>query len=123
MFLWAVEVFQYFTFYGQLKFEHEKSIISGLGQTVCKQVKSGQIVLAILIRVYVVCYWVNAFYKPYKAVKQICSDQSISIIYHNRIFDEHAGAGASSTSVGPFPGNWLAARIADLTPDLQVLLS
>ena len=35
----------------------------------------------------------------------------------------HAGAGASSTSVGPFPGNWLAARIADLTPDLQVLLS
>ena len=23
----------------------------------------------------------------------------------------------------PFPGNWLAARIADLTPDLQVLLS
>ena len=31
--------------------------------------------------------------------------------------------GASSTSVGPFPGNWLAARIADLTPNLQVLLS
>ena len=25
--------------------------------------------------------------------------------------------------MGPFPGNWLAARIADLTPDLQVLLS
>ena len=44
--------------------------------------------------------------------------------YHNnRIFDLRAGAGASSTSVGPFPGNWLAARIADLTPDLQVLLS
>ena len=45
------------------------------------------------------------------------------ISYHNRIFDLRAGAGASSTSVGPFPGNWLAARIADLTPDLQVLLS
>ena len=42
--------------------------------------------------------------------------------HHNRIFDKHAGAGASSTSVGPFPGNWLAACI-DLTPDLQVLLS
>ena len=25
--------------------------------------------------------------------------------------------------MGPFPGNWLAARIADHTPDLQVLLS
>ena len=25
--------------------------------------------------------------------------------------------------MGPFPGNWLAACIADLTPDLQVLLS
>ena len=25
--------------------------------------------------------------------------------------------------MGPFPGNWLAARIPDLTPDLQVLLS
>ena len=42
--------------------------------------------------------------------------------HHNQIFDLRAGAGASSTSVGPFPGNWLAARIADLTPDLQVLL-
>ena len=30
---------------------------------------------------------------------------------------------ASSTSVGPLPGNWLAAPIADLTTDLQVLLS
>ena len=45
------------------------------------------------------------------------------IIYHNRIFDLRAGAEASSTSMGPFPGNWLAAGIADLTPDLQVLLS
>ena len=43
--------------------------------------------------------------------------------YHNQIFDLRAGAGASSTSVGPLPGNWLAARIADLTPDLHVLLS
>ena len=34
--------------------------------------------------------------------------------HHNQIFDKHAGAGASSTSVGPLPGNWLAARIADL---------
>ena len=25
--------------------------------------------------------------------------------------------------MGPFPGNWLATRIADLTPDLQVFLS
>ena len=48
---------------------------------------------------------------------------TISYHNHNRIFDLRAGAGASSTSVGPFPGNWLAARIADLTPDLQVLLS
>ena len=43
------------------------------------------------------------------------------IIYHNQIFD--LGAGASPTSADPFPGNWLGARIADLTPDLQVLLS
>ena len=28
-----------------------------------------------------------------------------------------------STSVGPLPGNWLAACLADLTPDLQVCLS
>ena len=27
-------------------------------------------------------------------------------------------AHASSTSVGPLPGNWVAACIADLTPDL-----
>ena len=30
-------------------------------------------------------------------------------------FDLYAGAGASSTSVGPSPGNWLAAHRADLT--------
>ena len=42
---------------------------------------------------------------------------------HNRIFDLHAGAGASSTSVGSLLGNRLAAGIVDLTPDLQVLLS
>ena len=41
--------------------------------------------------------------------------------HHHSLSD--LGAGASSTSVGPFPGNWLAARKADLTPDLQVLLS
>ena len=52
-----------------------------------------------------------------------CTRVTLIISYHNRIFDLCAGAGASSTSVGPFPGNWLAARIADLTPDLQVLLS
>ena len=40
-------------------------------------------------------------------------------LIYNQIFD----AGAPSTLVGPLPGNWLAARIADLTPDLQVLLS
>ena len=45
--------------------------------------------------------------------------------HHNRIFDSLAGAGPSSTSVGLLPGKWLhvAARIADLTPDFQVLLS
>ena len=42
---------------------------------------------------------------------------------HNRIFYQNAGAGASFTSVGPFPCILLAARIADLTFDLQVLLS
>ena len=58
------------------------------------------------------------------ANKHICHASGISSYHHhNRIFDLRAGAGASSTSVGPFPGNWLAARIADLTPDLQVLLS
>ena len=34
-----------------------------------------------------------------------------------------AGTGASSTLVAPLPGTWLVAHIADLTPDLQVLLS
>ena len=44
--------------------------------------------------------------------------------YHIIIrFLTNVGAGASSTSVGSFPGNWLAARMADLTPDLQVFLS
>ena len=58
-----------------------------------------------------------------------CSSCRTSAIFissyhnHNQIFDLHAGAGASSTSVGPFPDNWLAASIGDLTPDLQVLLS
>ena len=42
---------------------------------------------------------------------------------YNQIFDKHAGAEPSSTSVGPLPGNWLAAHIAHLTPDLQMLLS
>ena len=44
-----------------------------------------------------------------------------SLYIYNQIFD--AGAGAPPTSVGPLPGNWLAAGIADLTLDLQVLLS
>ena len=43
--------------------------------------------------------------------------------HHHRIFDSRAGIGAISTTVGPLPGNWLAARMADLTPDLQVSLS
>ena len=50
-------------------------------------------------------------------------DVDTIISYHNRIFDLRADAGASSTSVDPFPGNWRAAHIADLTPDLLVLLS
>ena len=45
------------------------------------------------------------------------------ISYHNRIFDQHAGTGATSTSVGPLPDSWIAARMADLTPDLQIRLS
>ena len=43
--------------------------------------------------------------------------------HHNQIFDLHAGAGASSTSVCPLPGNWLADSIVYVTPDLQVPLS
>ena len=43
--------------------------------------------------------------------------------HHHRIFDLRAGTGAISTTVGPPPGNWLAARMADLTPDFQVSLS
>ena len=39
---------------------------------------------------------------------------------HQRIFDECTGTRATSTSVGPFPGSWLAARMAALIPDLQV---
>ena len=35
--------------------------------------------------------------------------------HYNQIFYQYAGAGASSTSVGPLLGNLLAARIADLT--------
>ena len=34
-----------------------------------------------------------------------------------------SGTGATSTSVGPLPDSWLAAHMADLTPDLQVCLS
>ena len=45
------------------------------------------------------------------------------ISYHNRIFDWRAGTGATSTSVDPLPDSWLAARMADLTPDLQVCQS
>ena len=33
--------------------------------------------------------------------------------HHHRCFDYRAGVGASSTSVGPLPGSWLAADIAD----------
>ena len=35
--------------------------------------------------------------------------------HHHWIFDQHAGTGATSTSEGPLPGSWLAARMADLT--------
>ena len=40
--------------------------------------------------------------------------------HHDRIFDYHAGAGTSSTSVVPLLGIRLTATIADLTADLQV---
>ena len=43
------------------------------------------------------------------------------LFHHNQIIDKRADAGASSTSICPLPSNWLAAHIADLTPDLQVL--
>ena len=39
--------------------------------------------------------------------------------HHHPVFDFPAGAVASSTSVLP-PDIWLAARIADLTSDLQI---
>ena len=38
-------------------------------------------------------------------------------------FSLTCSTGATSTSVGPLPGRWLAACMADLTPDLQVCLS
>ena len=34
-----------------------------------------------------------------------------------------SGTGATSKSVGPLPSSWLAAPMADLTPDLQMCLS
>ena len=40
-------------------------------------------------------------------------------IYH----PVHAGTRATSTSVGPLPDSWLAARMAELTPDLHIFLS
>ena len=40
--------------------------------------------------------------------------------HHHQIFDWCAGTGATSTSVGSLPGSWLAACMADLTPDLQI---
>ena len=49
--------------------------------------------------------------------------QHNQIIIIIRFFYYCAGTGATSTSVGPLPGSWLAARMADLTPDLQVCLS
>ena len=51
---------------------------------------------------------------------------SVIIIYHHQVIDCLAGAGTSSTSVGPPPGSWLAQRIADfivLTADLQMFLN
>ena len=47
-----------------------------------------------------------------------------SSYHHNRIFFNYrAGTGATSTSVGSLQDIRLAARMADLTPDLQVCLS
>ena len=40
-------------------------------------------------------------------------DSNLNHHHHNWIFDQSACAGASSTSVGPFPDNWLAACIGD----------
>ena len=40
--------------------------------------------------------------------------------HHHHIFDMHASTKATSVSVGSLPGSWLAARMADFTPDLQV---
>ena len=59
----------------------------------------------------------------YIIVNTECQQSRHKAVYISyQIFDKHEGAGASSTSVNPLPGNWPAARIADLTPDLQVLL-
>ena len=74
------------------------------------------------------CMEVSRIILEFGILKKISQPQNselgwLSYHHHNRIFDLHAGARASSTSVGPLPGNWLAACIADLTPDLQVLLS
>ena len=43
--------------------------------------------------------------------------------HHHWIFYYHAGTETIFTTVGPLPGNLLAACMADLTPDLQVCLS
>ena len=49
----------------------------------------------------------------------VASAKSTKGHHHYQIFDKHA----SYTSVGPLPGSWLALRIADVTPNLQVFLS
>ena len=54
-------------------------------------------------------YWVMCQHKS-KHLLSLSSN-------HNTILQEH------HPHQGPLPNNWLAARIADLTPHLQVLLS
>ena len=53
----------------------------------------------------------------------INAHSSLNHQHQNQTFYLHADAEASSTSVAPFQVNRLAAGIADLTPDHQVLLS
>ena len=59
------------------------------------------------IKEYFLLFWDNSSYHHHHH-------------HHHQIFDENAGTGVTTTSVGPLSGSWLAARMAALTPDLQV---
>ena len=43
--------------------------------------------------------------------------------HHHLIFNYHAGTGATSTSVGPLPGSWLATRMAEVDKVMPELSS